>query len=889
MKSLRTFSAIGFIALVSLTHLACSGAAEDLKQLRDPDGKPADMNQPVQVYILLGQSNMLGFGRVHPAQGDPEGSLAHAVKEKLLYPYLVDDAGDWTVRKDVRNVRVMGSGTGATRVVNNEWLTITNKAIGPEIGIGHYLGDAVEAPVLLLKSCIGNRALGWDLLPPGSDGFEFTDAEGVAWIHPGYRGSPERWLKGTEPKPINWYAGMQYDGDVARAKQVLAEIDKYYPGATEYEIAGFFWWQGDRDSRSAALSSRYEKNLVQLIKQLRKDFDAPRAKFVCATLGQTQKGAEDNGGKILDAMFAVDGESGKYPEFNGVAATVYSHPLSKGGSSGGHYGGNAETYMNVGEAMGRAMVGLLQADVAPETKAIATKKPWQMSGYLLVPNERVPEDYGGGFSMYVAAWPLLTQYPGSKFQTGLFGTWMHPRYERKPSERLYTDIEGGLGWWRDTRFATEMPKFIMGGVALDFSMWANGPGAGKGRDWEKPNGKYAVVQLSRSILWPPDGLNLRQGTCGEFFGYGYLPLPLTDSKATTAGAAVPTGDQCWTLFVNAGNYKGPVTFFAPYFWSRASIERPELAEMFLDVRPSDPNRALQMETQYVPAAQAADAEGNCFARVAPTLFPINADGETIVVHKVTSYRKAALWDEVERWFAGGEPASGAIDPAESIVHKFTGRGGATWRIYEQGSEREDRIPLDWSSFATPTSFGDDAFGYRWNQELVAQRQVASKQCVTLPEYYRLASEPGGGNQWQAVTESDVPEGLRRQGMPLEQPGRRPQEPYVTPTEPDSSWKKPGPAAGPFKAYPGDGSEVTYYWYRFADQPALLNADLTAEEREALQTRVEMIHRTWSHDRDYLPPPRIGRLADIDPQLIVTPPQGLKVGYVPIVTRQRVQE
>ena len=59
-------------------------------------------------------------------------------------------------------------------------------------------------------------------------------------------------------------------------------------------------------------------------------------------------------------MLAVDGESGKYSEFKGNVASVYTHPLSKGGSSGSHYGGNAETYMNVGEAMGKAMVKLLK-------------------------------------------------------------------------------------------------------------------------------------------------------------------------------------------------------------------------------------------------------------------------------------------------------------------------------------------------------------------------------------------------------------------------------------------------------------------------------------------------------------------------------------------------
>ncbi|MDF1850783.1 MAG: sialate O-acetylesterase [Verrucomicrobiales bacterium] len=341
------------IVLVPLIASCSLAFAEET--LPDPDGKPADMSKPVQVYILLGQSNMLGFGKISGG----EGSLEHATKEKGLYPYLVDDAGNWTVRKDVRNVRVMGSGDSGMKLFNNEWMTVGKGKIGPEIGIGHFVGEATDAPVLILKSCIGNRALGWDLLPPGSEGFEYTDAKGKTWVYAGYKESPDKWEKGTEPKPIGWYAGKQYDGDIARAKSVLEDLDKFYPGATGYEVAGFFWWQGDRDSRSAALSSRYEHNLFHLIKALRKEFNAPNAKFVTASLGQTKKGATDGGGKILEAMLAVDGESGEYPEFKGNVAAVYTHPLSKGGSSGGHYSGNAETYMNVGEAMGRAMVELM--------------------------------------------------------------------------------------------------------------------------------------------------------------------------------------------------------------------------------------------------------------------------------------------------------------------------------------------------------------------------------------------------------------------------------------------------------------------------------------------------------------------------------------------------
>ena len=338
--------------------------ADPKSDLPRPDGKPADMSKPVQVYILLGQSNMVGLGKITGG----EGSLEHAAKQQKKYPYLVDAANNWTERKDVRNVRVMSGKGGGMQLFNNEWLSVKGKTMGPEIGIGHQLGHALDAPVLLLKSCIGNRSLGWDLLPPGSKGFEFADKDKsgkeTVYTYAGYKESPLRWVKGTEPQKIEWYAGKQYDDDVAHAKKVLADLAQYYPGATKYEVAGFFWWQGEKDGGDAGHASRYEENLVRLIKQLRQDFNAPNAKFVLATLGEATKGSKGNGGMVLDAQLAVDGATGKHPEFKGNVATVYTNPLSLGGSGNSHYNGNAETYMNVGEAMGRAMVGLLKSGSA---------------------------------------------------------------------------------------------------------------------------------------------------------------------------------------------------------------------------------------------------------------------------------------------------------------------------------------------------------------------------------------------------------------------------------------------------------------------------------------------------------------------------------------------
>lgn len=342
--------AVLFVAVFAVPALAV-GVAEPMP---DPDGEPADMSQPVQVFILLGQSNMVGAGRVGPA--DREGSLLHATGTLGLYPYLVDDEGNWTTRRDVRNVRSMGSGGGIGRILINGWMTVQGGSIGPEHGIGHVLGNAIDAPVMVLKSCIGNRSLGWDLLPPGSERYEYE-----GHFYAGYGETPDRWAVDSEPEPIGWTAGCQYDGDVASAKAILVELATYYPDATEYEVVGFFFWQGDKDRYNAGHATRYEQNLVRFIEALREDFDAPDAKFVCATLGQTERGAEGNEGLILEAQFAVS-DPERYPAFEGEVATVYTHPISQGGASNGHYGGNARTYMDVGEAMGAAMVELLAAD-----------------------------------------------------------------------------------------------------------------------------------------------------------------------------------------------------------------------------------------------------------------------------------------------------------------------------------------------------------------------------------------------------------------------------------------------------------------------------------------------------------------------------------------------
>ena len=297
--------------------------------LPDHDGKEADMSKPVQVFVMMGQSNMLGFGNAGALKGVAAAS----------YPYLVDDGGNWIVRKDVRNVFFC-----MAQQRYNDWLTAENGngsgKFGPEVGIGNYLGHAIDAPVMILKSCVGNRALGWDLLPPSAVG---TGKDGQS-----YQGNSESSNRKVKEPRDGWYAGLQYDQDVGAAQTALKDLATYYPNSTKFEVAGFFWWQGNAEPGKGSVEN-YDKNLAFLFNDLKKDFNAPNAKFVCATLGEHDKTAP-----LSQKMF----DFAALPENKDKAAVFFSKPVAKG-ASGGHYGGDHDTYMKVGEGMGKLMIELL--------------------------------------------------------------------------------------------------------------------------------------------------------------------------------------------------------------------------------------------------------------------------------------------------------------------------------------------------------------------------------------------------------------------------------------------------------------------------------------------------------------------------------------------------
>ena len=102
---------------------------------------------------------------------------------------------------------------------------------------------------------------------------------------------------------------------------------------------------------------------------------------------------------------------------------------------------------------------------------------------------------------------------------------------------------------------------------------------------------------------------------------------------------------------------------------------------------------------------------------------------------------------------------------------------------------------------------------------------------------------------------------------------------------EPSWWSQSPAASvDLTANLNDGSKVIYRWYKFVDQPALQRFDMNQSEKNGIQSAIEKMQKEWAHF-PMMTDPTSGSLVSFDSGLLVTPPKGMEIGYVPIVVKQ----
>jgi hypothetical protein len=503
-----------------------------------------------------------------------------------------------------------------------------------------------------------------------------------------------------------------------------------------------------------------------------------------------------------------------------------------------------------------------------------------LHGYIGFAHEKLPPQagYSAGMGFYAAVWPLVDQ-PLANFQIGLPSAWILPDNsdnkdkplapegtlartwkERGPTwSSVFQTVEGGLGYWAGNHFRYGPPKFSMNATPQCYDYEVGSPGWSFFYSNEAlPDNRLGIAQLSNRLLIPPDALPFQGNPNGEFLGYTWMALPFTDP---TTGDP-PTGDQSWTCFLSAANFKGPIAYYIPETWSKIGklFNYPFIYGRGLDARAGVMGGGA-MEINTVPRFDAKDAQGTVYSKLPKLQFPVDAEGRAYLVQDVTYYSKAALYDAFKAWRDGGAACSGRFGEKGAGKPKLNTR---TTR-YNQGGKKLAGVER---AFDTRI-FEGNVWGLQWFTNDITSKGL-------FPQYFKHA-----GDERVAVKAGEVPAETRllTQEFKLAKPG----VPYTSPTA--GAWTRPGAKRGPFTAKLTDGSVVTYSWYRFVDQPSFQQYAWGEAKKAALQALVEKIHATWPIDRDYMAPPTRGALVTLDPALLVTPPQGLEVGYVPIVTGQ----
>ncbi|MEP4077331.1 sialate O-acetylesterase [Haloferula sp.] len=278
--------------------------------------------QPLKVYILAGQSNMLGLGQV--AGKESPGTVENLISsgEDDEFGFLANKSGKIAEQEDVW---VYFDRDGELLTQNlAPGLGKGSNFIGPELGFGEQIQKQEDQQILLIKIAWGGKSLGKDFRPPSAGGA----------------------------------TGPYYTRMVEQIHDALGSIKKHFPrykSGDGYEIAGLFWHQGWNDRINKSFTDEYPENMKALIKDLRSEFktDFP---VVIATTGMATKrdamaGKAGKQHPIEKAQLSLASKRDKVAVVD--TKKLWIDPKKCPSSGGGqhyHWNQSAEIYINIGKA-----------------------------------------------------------------------------------------------------------------------------------------------------------------------------------------------------------------------------------------------------------------------------------------------------------------------------------------------------------------------------------------------------------------------------------------------------------------------------------------------------------------------------------------------------------
>jgi len=248
---------------------------------------------PLQVYVLVGQSNMQGHAKVQTFD-----YIGDDPKTAPLLARMRDDAGAPVVVEDVHIAYLTGgrdgdaetrgpmtAGFGARRNAHQ-----SDDKIGPEFTFGIRAAELHQGPVLIVKCAWGGKSLHTDFRPPSAGAYTFSKQQLEQLEKRGKDVAQARADKLAK-------TGAYYRSTIAYVKKVLTDLDSYHPDydpGAGHELAGFVWFQGwndmvdrgtypKRDQRGGY--DAYSECMAHFIRDVRRDLESPKLPFVIGVMG----------------------------------------------------------------------------------------------------------------------------------------------------------------------------------------------------------------------------------------------------------------------------------------------------------------------------------------------------------------------------------------------------------------------------------------------------------------------------------------------------------------------------------------------------------------------------------------------------------------------------
>lgn len=255
----------------------------------------ADNGKKLRIYILAGQSNMVGTGAVSSFDYIGEDPAA-----RTLLKQMVDQNGQpktcdrvWISSLNGKYRTAGGEGTGKLSAGYGFRTNPTEKGdcIGPEYTFGLTMEQNYDGPILIIKTAWGGKSLFLEYRPPSAGPYVMPQAKADK-LKARANGSYEKIQRENQE-----FEGKYYRSMIQHIRKVLKDIKRVCPDydpSAGYEISGFVWFQGWNDysalldyplSHGEQQYEPYSKLLSHLIRDVRRDLECPQLPFVVGVMG----------------------------------------------------------------------------------------------------------------------------------------------------------------------------------------------------------------------------------------------------------------------------------------------------------------------------------------------------------------------------------------------------------------------------------------------------------------------------------------------------------------------------------------------------------------------------------------------------------------------------